>query len=1211
MTGNAQLPADSAARRRALDVGNSFTVAAPAGSGKTGLLTQRLLALLATVAAPEQILCMTFTRKAASEMRRRVLQALTRARDDTPPADAYERDTWTLARQALAHGNARNWQLLDAPNRLRILTIDGFCRDLARQLAVHSGFGELPEPTEDADRHYRTAARELLAELDARGADSATADALETLLGHLDNDLPRLEGMLMRLLARREQWLGHVLASRDARPVLEGYLAGLRRETLAAAAQLLAPVASDIARLADYAASNLADSGHLLTACKGLTGLPTSGIGTAAAELERDQWLGIIELLTTKGGDWRKTINVTLGFPAARGPKGPEGFKDPKGSKDPKGARDPGLAAARKQLWEATLDFCRRQPGLRAALDDVRALPAATYDDAQWQVLAALTRLLPRLVARLRLVFRREHSCDFNEIALAALAALGDDDHPTDLVLSLDSRIQHILVDECQDTSSVQFALLRRLTAGWQPGDGRTLFLVGDGMQSLYGFRNANVGLFLDAGRHPVGGAVPAPLALTANFRSQAGVVGWVNRLFASAFPAVADASRGAVPYAPAQAVQPPLTGPAVTVDLFRGPPDSAAEAEAVAAGVLAAQAENPTGSIAILVRGRAHLREILPALHRRGLRWQATDIDPLATRMPVLDLLSLTRALLCPAERIAWLAVLRAPWCGLDLGDLHALANPTASGSAPADAPTGQPARGGERYPLLLAQILHHRNVHGLSAAGRRILARVGAVFAAAWGERRRRPLRTWVEGVWIALGGPAALVDVGALADCQQYLDLLERQADSGGSGTIDDWPAFVAAVGRLYAAPHAAPAPGAEPGLQIMTIHKAKGLEFDTVILPGLHRVGRNNDAELLLWAERVSAAGRAELLLAAPHRIGADDDPLYRYLKREGHIKARLEATRVLYVACTRAVRRLHLLLHEPAKGKPASDSLLAPLWPALAEELAAPPAELAVRIHDNPATGAASGAVDVDSEEEAGVVGAPATPTFSLRLPAAWQPPAPLAVATDAPPPISAATISAATIPAANVPGSPAEPDAEPGGAPDARHLGTLLHRALRQVVLDTAAAWDEARIERQKPAWAIQLRELGVADIEAALNRIEAALRHCLDHPHGRWLLDHRHPASACELALGYIDSAGHQRTAVLDRTFVADGTRWIIDYKSATPAAGEPRSRFLARQREQYRQQLADYARLFARADRPPVRVALYYPLLPHLDVVDLDPDS
>ncbi|MGK2914669.1 MAG: 3'-5' exonuclease, partial [Porticoccaceae bacterium] len=685
-------------------------------------------------------------------------------------------------------------------------------------------------------------------------------------------------------------------------------------------------------------------------------------------------------------------------------------------------------------------------------------------------------------------------------------------------------------------------------------------------------------------------------------FRSQAGVVGWVNRLFASAFPAIADASRGAVPYASSSAVKAELAGPAVAIDLFRGPPDSIAEAEAVADCVIAARADNPTGTIAILVRGRAHLREILPALRRRGLQWQATDIDPLGTRMPVIDLLSLTRALLCPADRIPWLAVLRAPWCGLNLADLHALANHA----------TEQPPDAGDRYPLLLTQILHHRDIAGLSNAGRQILARAGAVFATAWHERQRKPLRTWVEGIWIALGGPAALVDPGALTDCRQYLDLLERHADTG---MINDWPAFVAAVDRLYAAP----APDADPRLQIMTIHKAKGLEFDTVILPSLHRAGRNDAAELLLWAERVSAAGQAELLIAAPHKLGEADDPLYSYLKREGAIKTRLENTRVLYVACTRAVRRLHLLFHEPPK-QAARNSLLAPLWPALVEELATPPADTAVRIHQNPVIATAESATDIaDVDEDNDTIDAQQLPTHSLRLPAGWQYPA-----LAAPPPTGDLRSAARGI-ADSRRDIDAQSDRQQDARhQDARHIGTVLHRALRQVVLDTVARWDGARIARQKPAWAIQLRELGVADIESALARIKAALIRCLDHPEGQWLLNHEHPDSACELALGYLinnnvatevadDAAsdGRQRTAIIDRTFVAEGTRWIIDYKSATPVAGEPQAAFLARQREQYREQLAGYARLFSGTDKPPVRVALYYPLLPHLDVVDLNTDA
>ncbi|MBN3585199.1 UvrD-helicase domain-containing protein, partial [Algoriphagus aestuarii] len=126
---------------------------------------------------------------------------------------------------------------------------------------------------------------------------------------------------------------------------------------------------------------------------------------------------------------------------------------------------------------------------------------------------------------------------DYSAISQAALMALGEEDEPSDIALQLDYRIRHILVDEFQDTASPQLRLLEKLTAGWQPGDGRTLFIVGDGMQSCYGFRNANVGLFLDARQRGIGSVHLQALDLRVNFRSQAGIVKWVNSTFHCAFP--------------------------------------------------------------------------------------------------------------------------------------------------------------------------------------------------------------------------------------------------------------------------------------------------------------------------------------------------------------------------------------------------------------------------------------------------------------------------------------------------------------------------------------------------------------------------------------------------------------------------------------------------------------------------------------------------
>ena len=136
---------DAAARRAALDPARSVIVQAPAGSGKTELLIQRYLALLARVDSPEEIIAITFTRKATAEMRARVLDALLRAENDTPPAKPHEFLTWRLARGARSHDSQARWNIAENPNRLRIQTIDSLCHWLTLQLPMLSGCAPKPE----------------------------------------------------------------------------------------------------------------------------------------------------------------------------------------------------------------------------------------------------------------------------------------------------------------------------------------------------------------------------------------------------------------------------------------------------------------------------------------------------------------------------------------------------------------------------------------------------------------------------------------------------------------------------------------------------------------------------------------------------------------------------------------------------------------------------------------------------------------------------------------------------------------------------------------------------------------------------------------------------------------------------------------------------------------------------------------------------------
>ncbi len=1109
---------DARERERACDVRESVIVQAPAGSGKTSLLTERFLALLAVVDVPEEIVAITFTRKAAAEMKTRVLDALAGAEREA--AEENGARMRAHARAALARSREKGWDLLAHPARLNIRTIDSFCAALARQMPLAARFGEMPALVDDAHELYREAARALLAEMETGQPWSA---AIATLAAHLDNDLPRAEALLAEMLARRDHWLRHVTRGADpgaVRAELEAAMArAVREELQALRAAAPAALASGIVALGRYTAGNLAGAVATMPpdVWERLNDLP----GADGHDL--DAWRGIAALLLRDNGALRKTVDVRHGFP-----KGKEGTP----------------ADARKQQMLALLNALAAHGDFIARLHAARALPAPRYDDRQWEVLAALTTLLPAAVAQLRLIFAARGCADHTEVAQAALRALGTDAEPTDLLLALDYRIRHVLVDEFQDVSLTQNELFRRLTAGWTPGDGRTFFVVGDPMQSIYRFREAEVGVFLRAQERGIGGVALTPLRLSANFRSQRGIVEWVNAAFGAIFPSRGDVETGAVAYAPAHATRPAAPGTAVTVHPFFSP-DRIAEARRVVEIVRAA---DDGARIAILVRSRGHLSEIAPRLRAAGVRFRAIEIERLGERPVVQDLLALTRALMHPADRVAWLAVLRAPWCGLTLADLHTLcADDHAT-------PIGVLMRDATRTARL-------------SPDGRERLARTRAVLERAETSRARARLRGAVEGAWLALGGPACLEDRTALEDAHAFFDLLE-ELEAGEDGVS---PARLAErVAELSAAPDV----NAGDWIELLTIHKAKGLEFDVVILPGLGRKPRRDGTRLLVWSERPTGAGD-ELFLApiAPARNKAD--ALYRFVTTLEQRRTDNETLRLIYVAATRAKSRLHLLGHVAVKEDdgdlvvdgPDKASLLWRLWPVVRGEF-----EAAAHAAERPP--AESPVVPVAGEE---------TPT-GHRLPLDWVAPAP--------PPCM--VWNGAIRHAAD------KQDAIEflWAGPTARHVGTLVHRCLMRITAEGLDKWDAARVAQQRAHFRAALLSLGVPrdEIDDAAARVTDALRATLDDARGRWLLGPRDEGRAEYAVTGV--AGGRTVNAVMDRTFVDGDARWIVDYKTGMHAGGDADA-FLDQERERYRGQLETYAALMRALDARPIRLGLYFPLL------------
>jgi ATP-dependent helicase/nuclease subunit A len=1026
--------ADSAARLRALDVSQSFIVQAPAGSGKTELLIQRYLKLLETVETPDAVVAITFTRKAAGEMRSRVMSALRNARSGVEPKVEHERLTFQIARDVLEYERRLEWNLLQNPARLRIETIDALCAAITRRMPWLARFGAMPEILEKAEGLYREAARNTLGHLEQGN------EALAELLLHLDNDFQRTAQLIGQMLAKRDQWLRHTGTS-------------LRVDMEAALQRLIGKELEQLREIIPEARLE-----HL------------------------DDWREVADLLLTQKSELRKKV-----------------------------------APRCETLWASL----RGKDALIERLARVRTLPSPQFTEPQWRAVEAAVSVLTLAVAELQMVFR-EHGCvDFAELSIRASAALGHVDAPEDLALALGHHIRHILVDEFQDTSHAQFELIKKLTAGWEPGDCRTLFVVGDPMQSIYRFRQADVSLFLKARLEGIGSIRLEPLVLGVNFRSHPEIVEWVNRTFESILPANDDIESGAVAYSGGVAGS-TAGGGQIGVHAFVDARDEADR-------VIELIRTHADGSVAVLVRSRAHLFEIVGALQRHRIAFQAIEIDQLGERQVVEDLMALTFALLHAADRVSWLAILRAPWCGLTLTDLHALAS--------AD------------HHATIWDLLHRP--HELSDDGRARIDRILPVLEQALSKRGRRPLRDWVEAAWLGLGGPACVEDEAALDDAAAYFDLLDGLAEGA---DLADFEWFREQVNGLFAPPDAA----AADRLQLMTIHKAKGLEFDTVILPGIGEVTGSDDQSLLLCIEH-----GGELLLAPISESGGDNDPIYRYLSKIESRKAEQEVRRLLYVAATRARRNLHLLgsVREKSDGtwaEPKSDSFLKLLWPMVREQFANPKRR-------------------EDAQQ------APSARAIR-RLPVQWRvPPVPAAVAWDRPQIERERQMHAAFEWASD----------------RSRFAGDALHGFLQRIAREGLDGWDENTVRSRRGAYRAVLTNLGVppADLRWAVERVEAGLVRTLGDPRGRWCLeDHADAASELPIA-GWI--GGTLSEAVIDRTFVDEsGVRWIIDYKTSQPA-DEDVENFLEAEKERYREQLERYARLMTQRDNRPIRLGLYFPLI------------
>lgn len=1015
---------DQHQRSVATDPSCSFIVEAPAGSGKTEILTQRFLRLLPQVQAPEQIIALTFTRKAANEMRERVLSALRQVAAGRLPTTPHQSVTFQYAQQALDHDQKLGWQLLQNGNRLRIMTIDALCQMLAQAIPLESNhYATIAEQPQIA---YYKAARSYI---QSASATPEYQSDLKILLQHLDNRQDLLIALFAKVLAQRDQWLSPLfLARNQSKEDFEQALAWIEQHELARFCQTLS---SDLQQ-------ELFTLIQLLMTHGGVDNpkLYVLEQWERFTDITAEQATALSSILLTSTQTLRKGFDHHIGLKRDR-------CADPMYTQ---------LKTASKQLFEALDNL----PEFLAALVHISHLPNPEFVEQQWIVLQALFGMLPLLVAHLSLEFQEQSKIDFTGVAHQAKLALGHADTPSDLALFLDHQIQHLLIDEFQDTSLQQFELITQLIQGWEPFDGRTLFVVGDPMQSIYRFRAAEVGLFLRAKTQGIGPVALQPLQLCVNFRSAATIVDWVNQQFATIFPSHDDIETGAVSFHSATPMVADHPACFVRASQFS---DAIAEAEGVIAILQDELNTHPNSTIAILVRSRSQLRSIVTVLRQQKIPFQGVDIDLLAQLPHLRDIWSLTQAFLMPANRLAWLALLRSPWVGLSLADLLVI------------------AQHGKSIYQALAQDLPDLSIEG------RIRAQyIYQVFENAYLHRHQQPLSDMLLKILDHLHLDAIL-SPSEQEDLDQYWALLRQF-------TIDeqivDYALFQEQFNRLYSQK------STQARLQIMTIHKSKGLEFDCVILPGLGAHPQQSDRGLMRWLT-LPREQEEDLFLVSPIKAVADEEcRVYNYLEHLDAQKTYYESQRLLYVAATRTKHRLYLLdSHTTIRKK------------SFRHMLAAQPFIEATASHSN------------NSADTSDL-------PLLQRLPIAYY----------QNPPKSSPLGRKDNVLSILTPSLP-------------RLIGIVTHAMLQWICTYHPNTYQEI-------PWSLAtqpLRTMGFVDQEfdMALTQIQTHIKAFYHDERGQWIAQKRCDEQNEYALLTELNAA----TRIIDRTFTEQGVRWIIDFKT------------------------------------------------------------
>ena len=1077
--------------RRASDPAISATVMASAGTGKTWLLVTRAVRLLLQGAAPDAILAVTFTRKAAAEMAERLMQRLAQlaSADDTGrrallSSMGVEIDASTLRNAADLYERQ-----LRRPRQIRFTTFHAFCQELLRRFPLEAEVPAGFEVVESPGLLQQEAWDALLAEATA-APGGATARALDTLFAQC-NGLHNTRAALRQFLDHRSDWWAY---SADQSAPLEWACQQLAK-TLD-----IDPTIDPLAAL--FGGPHRQEFGE----CADL--LARHGLDTSLKHAQ-----SITGALHGEEADAARFTRLKTAFLTKE--------QQPLARKASKAMAKILGEAGQARLLELHTRCAER---LLEVQDQLRRRNTLLLSEA-W--LHGGTRLLDHY----QRIKTERRVLDFADLEWKAYRLMHHGDHALWVQYKLDQRIDHILVDEFQDTNPTQWHLLFPLLQELAAAEGeraRSVFLVGDGKQSIYRFRRADPQLFPAAQTWLSEHLSADAHGLAASWRSAPVIIDFVNRLFESGplhaalaeFPYHSTHRSelwGAVAVLPLvtsndEDTAPPaltaLRNPLLQPRVIREDRRYAREGALIAARIrrlIDDQTPVAHGGAArtlryddvmILVRQRTHLPAYGQALRDAGIPYLSANRGTLLQCVEIQDMKNLLTTLIVPYDNLALAAVLRSPLFACSDDDLIALAQyPTHTHwferlleLGPRRA-TGTPLARAAMHLARWQQRAGQRPVHDLLDliySEGNVLARFDAAFPAHLKPRVRANLTRFLE---LALE-----VDSGRYPSLSAFLHRL-RTVESD----EDD-------------APDEAPVAAAEGGVRILTVHAAKGLEAPVVFLADAASVGRNNRAYQALVRWPTLAAAPSQFFLAGK---GSELDRVSAALLDEQRREEAREQANLLYVALTRAQQYLFISGCEPQHRDERG-------WYGLIAAQLGDPGEIAAQ----------------GWHIEQGA--APAI--------------APLAQTLRATPPIDPRLAQPIRMPPRDIEIAPSRRDAGNAtgdGDEDGRERGRAIHRFLELLCSEgrCAAAEAQRRVAYELGLDAIDAR-LAAWWQEAAAVYQEPALKMLFD--------DAYYDAAYNEVPMHYRQNDGVVY-GVIDRLVISGDRCVVVDYKTHRGAADDP----------------------------------------------------